>query len=219
MKLVNRYKNAWAVPIAALLVSGCVPLQPPPIPEIPSPPSIPAPAPAPRVVHTVIPAEEGSCGSLQEFVLDVQKLQSKARKELLDQLSNYEGGKFSCDRLKTGLLLSQIGKTIKEDNLAIDILDEYDKADQLDEENQQLVQLLLFQSRERKRLHVLLGKLGQQLVAQKSLSKTMSDNLIALQQKMNQLQKLETDINETEQSIATPSTSSLETETEENTGS
>ncbi|MBX2867765.1 MAG: hypothetical protein KTR18_03785, partial [Acidiferrobacterales bacterium] len=134
MKQRNQYKGAWVGSITAALISGCVPLQPPPIPAIPSPP------PAPRVVHTVITAEEteGSCGSLHEFVLDVQKLESKARKELLDELSSYEGGKFSCDRLKTGLLLSQIGKTIREDNLAIEILDEYDNADQLHGDNQQL---------------------------------------------------------------------------------
>lgn len=217
MKQTRKTINYCALSIVTTVIVGCVPLQPPPIPEIPLPP--PVPQAQTRIIHTVNTSEEGSCGSLQDFVIDAQKLKQKARKELLDQLSSYEGGKFSCDRLKTGLLLSQIGKTVNEDSLAIEILDEYANADQLDEENQQLVQLLLFQSKERKRLHVLLGKLGERLVAQKALSKTMSENLITLQQKMNQLQKLETDINETEQSIATPSTSSLDTETKENTGS
>ena len=215
MKQLRKTNKYGALVAITTVVVGCVPIQPPAIPDIPLPP----PVPQTRVVHTVNTSEEGSCGSLHDFVIDAQKLKQKARKELLDQLSRYEGGKFSCDRLKTGLLLSQIGKTVNEDSLAIEILDEYENADQLDEENQQLVQLLLFQSKERKRLHVLLGKLGERLVAQKALSKTMSGNLITLQQKMNQLQKLETDINETEQSIATPSTSSLDTETKENTGS
>jgi len=225
MKPVKRPFKFWLSLTPALLLSGCVAL-----PQPPAPPETTAPAAAPaekvkidvkpRIVHTVIPTEEeDSCGSLQEFVIDAQKLTQKDRKTLLDKLSQTEGEQFSCDKLKTGLLLSQIGKTPKEDSLAIEILQKYQDTDELKEDNQQLVQLLLYQSQERKRLHLLLNNLGEQLVTQKSLNTTMSDNLLALQQKIDQLQKLETDINETEQSIATPSTSSLDTATEENPGS
>ncbi len=222
MKPVKYQLKSWLSLVSTLILSGCVafPTQtPPPPPEPVVANETEKVEEKPRVVHTIVPAEEGSCGSLQEFVIDVQNLAQKDRKALLDELNQADSEQFSCDRLKTGLLLSQIGKTSEEDSLAIEILQKYQDTKKLTKDNQQLVQLLLYQSEERKRLHLLLGNLGQQLVTQKSLNTTMSNNLLTLQQKIDQLQKLETDINETEQSIATPSTSSLDTATEENTDS
>jgi hypothetical protein len=194
-----------------LLTSGCVTTTTPPT-ETTAPPEV-------RVTHTVTPSAPDICGELTEFVLDIHKLDGKQQKSLLDDLSGYDGSEFSCDRLKAGLLLSQIGKTISEDNLALEILGSYQQSDRLGENSQHLLSLLVHQSQERKRLHVLLYKLGERLSAEKSQNESMSGDLLALQEKLNQLQKLEADINETEQSISAPTTSSLTTESAQNTGS
>jgi len=153
------------------------------------PPQTPA-IPEVRVTHTVTPRAPEACGDLAVFVLDIHKLDG-----------------------------SQIGKTISEDNLALEILDSYQQSDRLSEEARQLIVLLVHQSHERKRLHILLYKLGERLIAEKSQVESMSGDLLALQEKLNQLQKLESDINETEQSIAAPTTSTLTTEPTQNTGS
>jgi len=196
---------------AALLTSGCAAITQPP-PQTPAIPEV-------RVTHTVTPRAPEACGDLAVFVLDIHKLDGRQQKTLLDKLNNYDGSEFSCDRLKAGLLLSQIGKTISEDNLALEILDSYQQSDRLSEEARQLIVLLVHQSHERKRLHILLYKLGERLIAEKSQVESMSGDLLALQEKLNQLQKLESDINETEQSIAAPTTSTLTTEPTQNTGS
>ncbi len=216
-------QNSWRVLFPTLILlslAGCVtPVsEPAPTPEPATPPSVKSePVATPSYFPKPTP-EPGSCGSMHDFVLDVQNLNSTQRKKLLDELGSYAESEFSCDRLKTGALLSQIGKTVSEDNLAIEILEQYKTADKLDTDNQQLIRLLSFQSQERKRLHVLLNSLGKELINAGSLNDTLSGELITLQQKINQLQKLETDINETEQSIATPTTSNLDAKPSTDTG-
>jgi len=120
MNPAKQLTKSWLFLGSALILSGCVAIPPPPpIPEtIVATGTIKAEE-KPRVVHTVIPTEKSSCGSLREFVVDVQNLAQQERKVLLDQLSQTEGEQFSCDRLKTGLLLSQIGKTAEEDSSKI----------------------------------------------------------------------------------------------------
>lgn len=172
-----------------------------------------------RIEHQVASSAPQACGSLNQFLFDVHKLSKQSQKTLLDDLSAYKGDGFSCDRLKTGLLLSQIGKTISEDNLAIEILNQYRKADKLTYSDQRLITILLHHSEERKRLHVVLQGLGTQLISEKALSKNMAVKFEALQQQLNQLQQLESEINETEQSIAAPVTTGLSETTPENTGS
>lgn len=166
----------------------------------------------PRVVHKVAPSPPRICGPLDEFLIDAQKLDGAQRAALIQQLSGYDVNEFSCDRLKTGLLMSQIGKTADEDALAIKILSDYEQIDKLNDSERRLVKLMIQHSEDLKRLHILLKKLGDKLIAEKALSDTMSADLLTLQQKLNQLQKIEADINETEQSISAPTSSSLDSD-------
>lgn len=179
----------------------------------------PEPQSESRVVHKVVSSSPSVCGALDEFLIDAQKLDGAQRAALLEQLSGYDVNEFSCDRLKTGLLISQIGKSADEDALAIKILGEYEKIDKLSDAERRLIKLMIQHSEDLKRLHILLKKLGDKLIAEKALSETMSADLLTLQQKLNQLQKIEADINETEQSISAPTSSSLNADGSENTGS
>ncbi len=195
--------------VATIWLTGCTTS----VPE-PAPPSEPE-----RVVHTVIASPPVVCGPLDEFLLDSQKLSGEQKSALINQLSGYDENEFSCDRLKTGLLFSQIGKTVDEDDLAIEILLEYQNSEELNDAEIRLIGLVIQHTKDRKRLHILLKQLGDKLIAEQALSETMSTDLLTLQQKLNQLQKIEADINETEQSISTPTSSSLKTDGTENTGS
>ena len=197
--------------LTAIYLTGCV---------TPSEPQAPEPKPEQRVVHTtVVSAPPSVCGPLDEFLIDAGKLDGVQTTSLIDELSGFDTSEFSCDRLKTGLLFSQIGKTVDEDNLAIEILTEYAQSSELNESEHRLIELLIQHSEDRKRLHILLKQLGDKLIAERALSKTMSTDLLTLQQKLNQLQKIEADINETEQSISAPTSSSLNADGSENTGS
>ncbi|MGI9317270.1 MAG: hypothetical protein ACR2QW_08080 [bacterium] len=173
----------------------------------------------PRVVHTVVASPPSVCGALDEFLIDAHKLDGSQRSTLINELSGFDPNEFSCDRLKTGLLFSQIGKSMSEDDQAIEILAEFRGSDKLNESEHRLIDLVIQHSEERRRLHILLKQLGDKLIAEQTLSKTMSTDLLTLQQKLNQLQKIEADINETEQSISAPTSSSLNTDGSENTGS
>jgi hypothetical protein len=206
----NQFLPLLCFVFGALWLSGCVTAVPEPAP---------APEPEQRVVHTVITNPPTVCGPLDEFLVDSQKLTGEQTTTLINQLSGYDENEFSCDRLKTGLLFSQIGKTVDEDDLAIEILSEYQNSDQLNESENRLIDLQIQHSEDRKRLHILLKQLGDKLIAEQALSKTMSTDLLTLQQKLNQLQKIEADINETEQSISTPTSSNLNTDGTKNTGS
>ncbi|MEM7195765.1 MAG: hypothetical protein AAF402_12495 [Pseudomonadota bacterium] len=160
-----------------------------------------------------------ACGSLNQFLFDIHKLDRQSQKRLLDDLGDNHANGFSCDRLKTGLLLSQIGKTISEDNLALEILAQYRKADRLTYSDQRLISVLIHHTEDRKRLHVLLQELGNQLVSEKAIARSTATKYESLLQQMQQLQKLESEINETEQSISAPATTGLTETSPENSGS
>ena len=197
--------------LSAVYLTGCV---------TPSTSQAPETEPEQRVVHTAVVSQPTSvCGPLDEFLIDAQKLDGAQTTSLINELSGYNINEFSCDRLKTGLLFSQIGKTVDEDDLAIEILTEYKQSDVLNASEHRLIEIMIQHSKDRKRLHTLLKQLGDKLIAEQALSETMSTDLLTLQQKLNQLQEIEADINETEQSISAPTSSSLNTDGSENTGS
>lgn len=204
MKLKHNFPLLCVCAFMLTLV-GCVAT----VPETDIQPETPSES---RVVHKVVSSPPSICGPLDEFLIDAQKLDGAQSAALLQQLSGYDVNEFSCDRLKTGLLMSQISKTADEDALAIKILGDYEQIDKLTDSERRLIKLMIQHSEDLKRLHVLLKKLGDKLIAEKALSETMSADLLTLQQKLNQLQKIEADINETEQSISAPTSSSLNTD-------
>ena len=192
------------------LVTGCVT----PLPQNDNPPLEET-----RVYHSVKTKGKNACGDLHKFLIDADRLNKQQQKSLLDELSAYPDAEFSCDRLKTGLLLSQIGKTTGEDNLAIEILGQYEDSDRLTHKEQELIRILNMQNESRKRLHILLGDIGDRLVAEKYHSDSLRTEIETLQEKIRQLQQIESDINETEQSISTPATTSLTEPSSQDTGS
>ena len=193
-----------------LSVTGCVT----PIDQTSTPPLEET-----RVYHSVKAKQKKACGDLHKFLIDIDRLNKQQQKSLLDELSAYPDAEFSCDRLKTGLLLSQIGKTTGEDNLAIEILGQYIDSDRLSHKERELIRILNMQNESRKRLHILLGDIGDRLVAEKYHSDSLRTEIETLQEKIRQLQQIESDINETEQSISTPATTSLTEPSAQDTGS
>jgi len=201
-----RIRLALAV-FALVLAAGCANLNLPDGPDIP--PTVEAPARPPiysssRVVHTTRTSRGQACGALFDFVLDIHRLERIQQAELLEEMSDESSKRFFCDQLKAGILLSQIGRTIEEDDRAIALIDQYVTSDQLNNGERWLLRLLQLQSRERRRLHVLLNEFGNKLVTQESLSRNLSSDLVTLRKQLDQLQKIEADINETQQSISAP---------------
>ncbi len=175
-----------------------------------------------RVTHTI--SARGSdqsrdCGSLSQFVIDINNLDAIQRQALLKELIAGSPGKYSCDKLKSDLLLSQSGQTSEQDSQSIAALDSHTRSKKLSNNDLLFIRTLISQIEHRHRLHLLLEKLGQQLITERSVSEAISSDLLELQEKITRLQKLESDIYETEQSISTPATTSLSTDATQNTGS
>ncbi len=186
----------------------------------------PAPQTPPKVSHTITTAPLRACGPLDVFVENVTRLDSSAMEALRNELGSYDQNGFSCDQLKTGLLLGQAGVSISDDNLAIEILENYRESDQLQADERRLVDLLLYQSRERKELHVQVHNQRQKIRRQEeallevqSQATSRADEISALEHKLEELKKLEADINATEQSLSTPATTGIEDAQPSNTGS
>ena len=146
------------------------------------------------------------CGPLDRFILDIHRLNIEQQQALLSDLIPHTGPEDFCERLKTGLALSQVSRSVEEDERTIKILNEYRYSRKLNPSERKLVTLLIPQAEERKRLHGQLDRLSTRLTAEQTLSQTKSVELLQLQQKLNQLQKLESDINETEKSISPAAT-------------
>jgi polyhydroxyalkanoate synthesis regulator phasin len=201
--------------LISVLTGGCVtvPQEPPPPPE-------------PKITHTVPTVKARICGSLPQFIENVSALDSESLEVLRDQLGGYEQENFSCDRLKTGLLLGQTGLSISDDNLAMEILEPLQDSGQLQDDEKRLLSTLLYQVSRRKELHMQVHNQRQQIRQQdealaesRSQADSRAEEISALQHQLEELKKLEDDINATEQSLSTPATDGIENAEPENTDS
>ncbi len=206
-------RAALCVTLISLGIGGCAGLVPPP----PEPP---------KVSHTLPTVKARACGSLPGFVGNLLKLDAEGLEELSNELGGYHRNGFSCDQLKTGLLLGQTGTSISDDNLAIEILEHYRDTDRLLAAEHRLVDSMLHQVRLRKRLHVDLHNQQQKIRRQeKALREVQSqaayqaEEITSLQRQIDELKQLEEDINETEQSLSTPATTGISNEKPSNSGS
>lgn len=190
------------LPLLAILTGGCAGMQPV-TPEAPPAPE-PGHEPSPRVIHNAPTSNKTICGTLFNYALDIHRLNGQQQYASLDKVATANSPQYFCDTVKTGILLSQISRTVSEDDVAISILNEYSKSEKLSKGERWLLRLLKNQSEERRRLHVLLDQFSEKLVAQETLATTLSSELLTVRQQLYQLKKIEADINETQQSIATP---------------
>lgn len=207
------WRGTLVVPLIALGFTGCTGLVPPP----PEPP---------KVSHTLPTVKTRICGSLPEFVGNLLQLDLSGLEELRNELGGYHRNGFSCDQLKTGLLLGQTGVSISDDNLAIEILESYRESERLLLSERRLVTSLLQQVRQRKELHVRIHNQQQKIRRQESALREVqsqvayqAEELTALQRQIDELKQLEEDINETEQSLSTPATTGIPNEEPTNSGS
>ena len=65
------------------------------------------------------------CGPLDRFILDIHRLNAEQQQTLLSDLITENGPEYFCERLKTGLALSQVSRSVEEDERTIKILNEY----------------------------------------------------------------------------------------------
>lgn len=211
---VNSLHTAAIATLFAALVSGCATVnQEPAQPEA-------------KVTHTVPIVPVRACGSLTHFIEDVSSLSAERLEMLRDELDGYNSDGFSCDRLKTGLLLGQTGLSVSDDNTAIEILEELQGSERLQNDEQRLVGMLLYQTLQRKDLHIKVHNQRQQIRRQEEAlaeSQIQADaragEISALQHQLDELKKLEEDINATEQSLSTPATTDIENAEATNTDS
>ena len=208
-------KTALAVSLGAF-ASGCVSVTQEPEPA----------APVPNITHTVPTVTTRVCGSLPLFLDNVSSLSGERLEELRDELAGYDPEGFSCDRLKTGLLLGQSGVSLSDDNLAIEILEAMRGSERLQGDEQRLVAILLYQTMQRKDLHVKIHNQRQKIRRQEEAlaesriqADSRADEVAALQHQLEELKKLEEDINATEQSLSTPATTDIENAEPTNTDS
>ncbi|WP_456379404.1 hypothetical protein [Thiolapillus sp.] len=188
--------------IPPVILSACTSVQPQPAPPPPQQPQAALVSDAPA---------SNNCGNLLDDYETFSLMDSKGRRQFLDNASsNWVLTRGGCEQLRLALLLSQPNRPDKDRRRALQLLKELLDDEKLpDAQAHQLASLLHDQLRQIHSQQLKTLDLRRRLKAQNTASRQLAEQLSKLQFQLQQLKTIEQNINEKEQSIITPSTGNI----------
>ncbi len=167
--------------------------------------------PQPAAQITSEKTEPDRCGDLLDYYEALSAMHADELKQEERMLrENINHGRNNCDELRLAMLLFSVEAGGKSDREAGQILDRLLAEDTgLSEQEQQIARLISDQVRWRRKMRNKQQSLKQQLKKERDASLILLERLADTQSKLEQLKKIEININEREQEVSTPSTDKI----------